>query len=438
MPHNHNWREALLIYTQPRIAVMTLLGFTAGLPYLLVFSTLSAWLRDAGISRTEIGFLSWIGITYSIKVIWAPIIDKLPLPWLSARMGRRRAWMIFAQIGIMSGLFGMGYSAPGEHLDHITALAIVVAFFSATQDIVIDAYRVESMRREYQGALATTYVLGYRIAVLCAGAGAFYVATYTDWQTTYRIMGGLMWIGIITTLFIPEPACSDTYRQSSSSRPPPSGIKTALKPWLNEAISTPFTEFFRRHGKLTLTILLLVSVYKLSDITMGVMANPFYLDKGFSKTQVADITKIFGFFMTIGGSAIGGILVLRYGLMRPLLCGAAMVMLTNLLFAILAQARPDLWLLAAVVSVDNLSGGIATAVFIAYLSSLTHSAYTATQYALLSSLMTLPAKLIAGFSGIIVDSYGYLVFFVYAAAIGLPAIIIILYLMFVNAYHAPS
>ena len=409
---------------------MIFLGFSAGLPFLLVFSTLSAWLRDEGVERSVIGFFSWVGVTYSIKVFWAPVIDRLPLPFLTKFLGKRRGWMLLAQLGIVVGLIGMGYSDSHSQLQQIALFAVWVAFCSATQDVVIDAYRIESVDPEYQGAMAATYVLGYRIALLMAGAGAFYIAEYASWKVSYFVMAAAMSVGLIATLCIKEPEhkqFDERLRKDVDARQ--RSIWRRLSTTIVDAVLNPFVEFFARNGRVGLLILMLIAVYKMSDITMGVMANPFYLDLGFSKKDIADISKIFGFFMTIAGAAMGGVLVVRYGVMRPLLLGAVMVAATNLLFAVLAVSEPNLLLLSGVISADNLSGGIATSVFIAYLSSLTNTAYTATQYALFSSLMTLPAQLLGGFSGMVVDSYGYTVFFIYASTVGLPAIVLVLLLM---------
>ena len=433
----NTWRQAFSIYAQPRVLGMIFLGFSAGLPFLLVFSTLSAWLRDEGVARSVIGFFSWVGLTYSIKVFWAPVVDRLPLPVLTRALGKRRSWMLFAQIGIACGLVGMGFSDSHTQLQQIALFAVWVAFCSATQDIVIDAYRIEAVAPEFQGAMAATYVLGYRVALLVAGAGAFYIADYTNWQIAYFAMAAVMMVGMVATLIIKEPEhkVNELSKRVESEVESVLGIteKTSfisrLLVWFSDAVASPFVEFFERNGKTGLLILALIAVYKMSDITMGVMANPFYLDLGFSKTEIADVSKIFGFFMTIAGASVGGLMVVRYGIMRPLLFGAIMVALTNLLFALLAISEPSLVLLAGVISADNLSGGIATSVFIAYLSSLTNSAYTATQYALFSSLMTLPAKLLGGFSGVVVDGFGYHSFFVYASAVGLPAIVLVIILI---------
>ena len=432
-----DWRSALSVYSRPRVIAMSFLGFSAGLPFLLVFSTLSAWLRDSGLALSTIGFFSWIGITYSIKVFWAPVVDRTPIFILTRRMGKRRSWMLSAQFLIALGLAGMALSDPHSQLQQIAIFALLVAFGSATQDITIDAYRIEAVDRLLQGAMAASYVFGYRVALLVAGAGAFYIAAAQTWQYAYFTMACLMGIGVITTLVIAEPAhpVSEATGQLESELEQKMGLGESDHPisrtaaWFAGAVVSPFVEFFRRNGLLALLILLLIGTFRLSDITMGVMANPFYLDLGFSKIEIANVTKVFGFFMTILGAGLGGIFVLRYGIYKPLLLGAILVPVTNLFFVWLAVSEPDLVSLAVVISVDNLSGGFATSAFIAYLSSLTNTTYTATQYALFSSLMTLPAKIIGGFSGIMVEAAGYAYFFLYAGLLGAPALLLIIYLM---------
>jgi PAT family beta-lactamase induction signal transducer AmpG len=432
-----SWREAFLVYRQTRVLGMLFLGFSAGLPFLLVFSTLSAWLHDEGIERSVIGFFSWVGITYSIKVFWAPVIDRLPVPYMTARFGKRRSWLLLAQSGIAAGLLGMAFTNPQLHIQTIALFALLVAFSSATQDICIDAYRIEAMDKRYQGAMATTYVLGYRLALLVAGAGAFYLAEFNNWPFAYIVMALLMSVGIITTLLIREPAVSTDAATAAREHQLEQrlGVRHATGPmqklarWFSDAMIAPFVDFVQRNGKTAFTILALIAVYKISDITMGVMANPFYLDLGFTKTDIANVTKVFGFFMTIAGAALGGALVVRYGIMKPLVLGAVLIAASNILFALLSLSEPNTTYLAVVVSADNLSGGLATSVFIAYLSGLTNTAYTATQYALFSSLMTLPAKFIGGFSGIVVDTQGYFSFFIYTALLGIPALLLAIHLM---------
>jgi PAT family beta-lactamase induction signal transducer AmpG len=438
-PPLHSWREALLVYTRPRVVAMLFLGFSAGLPFLLVFSTLSAWLTVADVSRATIGFFSWIGITYSIKVVWAPVIDRLPFPVLTKHFGKRRGWMLAAQIGIACGLFGMALTDPRADLTAMALFGLLVAFSSATQDVALDAYRIEAIDKEYQGAMAAMYILGYRTALLVAGAGALYIANFTDWSLTYVVMAMLTSVGMVTVLLVSEPEhkISEATREQeahtveliSHASHLPSRLQR-LQAWFSSAVVSPFADFVTRYGKLALVILFFVGVYRISDITMGVMANPFYLDLGFSMIDIANISKVFGFFMTIAGATMGGILVVRFGIHRPLILGAVLVAVTNLLFAYLATLGPDKLWLAIVISADNFSGGLAIAAFIAYLSSLTNAAYTATQYALFSSLMTLPAKFLGGFSGVIVEGYGYEWFFSYSALLGVPAIGVALYLTF--------
>ena len=442
VPTIKSWREAFSVYRNPRVIGMIFLGFAAGLPFLLVFSTLSAWLRDEGVTRTTIGFFSWVGITYSIKVFWAPIVDRLPIPWLTKKLGKRRSWMLCAQIVIAVGLLGMASSNPETQLTMIAIYAVIVAFGSATQDITIDAYRIEAVVDEYQGAMAATYVFGYRVALLVAGAGAFYIAEGQSWSYAYITMATLMLIGMVTALVISEPLHQistiaekvEHKLESTLGLGEDGNLAKMTGRWFVDAVVSPFVEFFERNGRMALIILLLIATYKLSDITMGVMANPFYLDLGFSKTEIANVAKIFGFFMTIFGAVLGGIFVTRYGVERPLIFGSVMIIVTNLLFVWLARTEPNISTLAVVISADNLSGGFATSAFIAYLSSMTNKTYSATQYALFSSLMTLPAKFIGGFSGIVVDAAGYAYFFLYAGLLGIPALLLIIYIL----YHDDS
>ena len=357
--------------------------------------------------------------------------------------------MLLGQIGIAMGLLGMATTDPQAGLSWIALFGLLVAFSSATQDISIDAFRIEAVVKEWQGAMAAMYILGYRLALLVAGAGALFIADYSNWVNAYLTMAACVLVGIVTVLFIREPEVTLNgrthmqeqrvidYLERSAHLPHKQRMLTA---WVIGAVICPFTDFFKRNGVwMALLILAFVGVYRISDITMGVMANPFYLDLGYTKTEIASIGKVFGFFMTIFGSALGGLFVARYGIMKPLLAGAVMVAATNLLFAYLATLGADINWLAIVISADNLSGGFAVAAFVAYLSSLTNTAYTATQYALFSSLMTLPAKIIGGFSGIVVVNHGYEWFFIYASVLGLPAIFLVLYLMHrMNADKAKS
>ncbi|MEM7226009.1 MAG: AmpG family muropeptide MFS transporter [Pseudomonadota bacterium] len=432
------WGDALAVYLNRRVIAMAFLGFSAGLPFLLIFGTLSAWLTEADVSRTTIGFFSWVGITYSIKVFWAPVVDRLPLPILNRVLGRRRSWMLVAQITIALGLFLMAHTDPAQNLERVALLAFLVAFASATQDIAVDAYRIEAVNRDLQGAMAATYQGGYRIGVLLAGAGALYLAEFYSWPVAYMVMAAAMGIGVVTVAVIREPEveiASETRAReaklfgSLGGDAEVGGQWRRLAQWFAGAVVAPFVDFFARNGTAGLIILAFVGLYRLSDINLGIMANPFYLDMGFTKAEIANVTKVFGVLMTMAGAFLGGLLVARYGILRPLLLGALLVPITNLLFIVLALSGPDLALLTMTIGADNLSAGLAGSAFIAYLSSLTNTAYTATQYALFSSLFTLPGKLVGGFSGVVVDAAGYPVFFAYASALGLPAIVLVLVLM---------
>lgn len=421
-------------YTRWQVIALLFLGFSAGLPFLLVFSTLNARLADVGVETATIGFFSWLGITYSIKVFWAPVVDRLRLPLLDRLLGKRRSWILLAQAGIATGLYLMAQVDATVMPQTMALCGLLVAFSSATQDVAIDAYRIEIAEERLQAALAATYIFGYRLALLVAGAGALYLAEFWSWQVSYQVMAALVGVGALTVLVAREPkvnhfaAARDIARKIEEE----AAKRTHLPPrvarftgWFYAAVAGPFLDFFRRYKELAIAILVMVAVYRISDIAMGVMANPFYLNfMGFSKTQVADVTKVFGFFMTIAGSFAGGVLVMRYGTRKILLAGAIMTAVTNLFFVVLAQYPPNLATLAVVVSADNLSGGIANVALIAWLSSMTSASFTATQYALFSSLMTLPGKFLGGFSGVVVAGFGYAEFFLVAGLMGIPAIIL--------------
>ncbi len=438
------WRESVEIYMNWPVIVMLVLGFSAGLPILLIFSTLSFWLRELEVSRTEIGFLSWVLFMYSIKVVWAPFVDRISLPVLTPLLGKRRSWMLVAQAGIICGLIAISSTSPAEQIGLVAVLALTTAFFSATQDIVIDAYRIEAAEKELQAAMAATYQLGYRIALIVAGAGALYTAEYFSWPAAYVAMALCMGVGVAMALIIKEP--DHTMSKETAEREKAleaalfgsgEGRLKRLAAWFSGAVVSPIADFFQRAGFMpALLILLLIGLYRVSDITMGIMANPFYVDMEYTKTEIANIIKIYGVIMTIVGALAGGILVARYGIMRPLLFGAILAAAANLVFAYLALVVPGmesntnkLWHLTLTICADNFSGGLSGAALIAYMSSLTNSAYTATQYALFSSLYLLPGKFIGGFSGLYVDTFGYVSFFTGAAILGIPAILLTIVLM---------
>jgi PAT family beta-lactamase induction signal transducer AmpG len=424
------WLRALAVYREPPVVRMLFLGFSAGLPLLLVFGTLSFWLREAGIDRTTIGFISWVALAYAFKWAWAPLVDRLPLPWLTARLGRRRSWLLASQLLVAAGLVGMANTDPALHLRALVMFALVTAFASATQDIALDAYRIESAATEKQAALAAAYQTGYRLAMIWAGAGALAIAARFDpseaeyhfapWTIAYLAMAATMTVGIVATLLAPEPSAS-----LPPTLPREGGALQRLRSWLHDAVVSPFADFVRRYRWHAALLLALIATYRMSDVVMGVMANPFYRDMGFSKDEVAAVSKIYGVVMTLAGAFIGGVLSLRFGVLRTLFAGAVLSAATNLLFAWLAVRGHDLGFLIFAVSADNLSAGIASSAFVAYLSGLTNVAYSATQYALFSSVMLLAPKYIAGWSGWAVDNFGYVNFFVGTALLGLPVLLLV-------------
>ncbi|MES2950410.1 MAG: AmpG family muropeptide MFS transporter [Pseudomonadota bacterium] len=424
-----SWLDTFKVYLEPASLRMLSLGFSAGLPLLLVFGTLSFWLREAGIDRTTIGFLSWIGLTYAFKWVWSPLLDRMPLPLLTKRLGRRRSWLLFAQALIMVALVGMAFTDPKQSLQPMVWCALAVAFGSATQDIALDAFRIESADAERQAALSATYQTGYRLAMIWAGAGALWVAAraevpsdiagaaasyqHSAWQTAYLVMAVSMLPGVLTVLFSPEP------------------VRRAIAPaknvadWLRSALVEPFADFITRYRWQAVLILALIATYRISDVVMGIMANPFYVDMGFTKDEVAAVSKIYGVVMTLVGAFVGGAMAMRMGVMRVLMLGAALSAATNLMFAWLAGQGHDLQALIFVISADNLASGIASAAFIAYLSSLTNVNYSATQYAMFSSMMLLLPKFLAGYSGKYVDHFGYGNFFTATAMLGAPVLLLV-------------
>jgi MFS transporter, PAT family, beta-lactamase induction signal transducer AmpG len=427
-----DWRAAFAVYRHPRVIGMLFLGFSAGLPLLLVGGTFTAWLRDLGVELAAIGFLSWVGMAHSIKVFWAPVVDRMALPLLTRWVGRRRAWMLLAQAVIALALTGIALTDPREQLWLVAVWAVLAAFGSATQDIAIDAYRIEAVSRDRQGAMAATYVFGYRVALLAAGAGALHIASAGDWSLAYGTMAVLMGVGVLTTLIIREPEVAvdaHTWQMEQRvidylDRTRHQGWRRDLTAWFIGAVVGPFADFWQRFGVAALAILVFIAVFRISDIFMGVMANPFYLDLGFSKTEIANIAAAFGLAMTLTGAAVGGLLVMRFGILRMLIFTAILAPLTNLTFSWLALLGPQTHGLVLAIMADNISGGLAISVFIAYLSSLTNTAYTATQYALFSSIMTLPGQFLAGFTGLLAEQIGWFWFFISSAVIGLPAIVL--------------
>jgi MFS transporter, PAT family, beta-lactamase induction signal transducer AmpG len=479
---------------------MLFLGFSAGLPILLIFSSLSLWLREAGVARSAVTYFSWAALGYSFKFIWAPLIDKMPIPILTRLMGRRRSWLLVSQLSIMTAISWMAVVDPASTgLTYMALAAVLLGFSSATQDIAIDAFRIESAESNLQAILASTYIAGYRIGMIVAGAGSLYLAdifgstmenySHTAWMYTYLIMAACMLIGVATTLASPEPdvkaatfnhktkdyfnffllflviAGSVVVTFSLSGELVAVAQKNLAELFGNKALASllvgtvrfaaaiavaavvamaigksgvvntemmeegyiaPVQNFFDRYGKsLAWSLLCLVGLYRISDIVLGVISNVFYQDLGFTKTQIASAVKTFGVFMSILGGFLGGVLTVRVGVIKMLWWGGVLAAGTNLLFMLLASMGQNSFMLYGVIAADNLAAGLASAAFVAFLSSLTHISFTAVQYAIFSSLMTLLPKVLGGYSGSIVDGVGYQWFFIFTTLIGVPVLWIV-------------
>jgi len=431
---------SIAAYFEPRPLLMLALGFSSGLPFLLVFGTLSVWLRESGVSRTEIGLLFYVGLAYTIKFLWAPLLDHFRLPVLGRLLGRRRAWMILAQAFVALGLIGISTTDPGTSVMHVAFFAVIVAFASATQDIAIDAWRIESVPGSKQGVMAGAYQLGYRFALIASGAGALYIADFVSWHAAYLAMAALMGVGVVAALLAPAPKEAgaehvkgeDTVTHAAEQL----GLKGPLAKsaaFLYRTAVAPFVDFFARQGWIALVILALIGAYRLPDFVMGVMANPLYVDLGFSKTEIASVAKLYGVWLSIAGMLTAGTVIVRIGLLRTLLIGEIGIMLANLTFAWLSGQGHDIWALTAAISAENFAAGFAGTALIAYMSSLTNVAFTATQYALFSSFYALPGKLVGGSTGFIVDKVGYETFYIGTSVLAIPALLLILLVMKLNA-----
>jgi len=416
------WSEVVASLSRPKVAVMLALGFSSGLPFMLVGNTLGFWLRESGITLATIGFLSWVGLAYSLKFLWAPLVDKTNVPILGKWLGRRRSWMLLSQIFVLLGLLGMGMLGPEAGIGIFTLLAAVAAFASSTQDIVIDAWRIEvSDAGEDMAMLSSAYQLGYRGALLLTDALILIVAGSIGWALSYTSMGIAMAVGLVATFFAMEPKAE----------------KIEEKPlWsargLFDAVVGPLIAFFKTHGAKAIMILAAVSFYRLADFVLGPMANPFYADIGITKEVVGSVRGTIGLVASIAGIAAGGLSAVRFGLVKTLLAGAVLGPASNLAFSFLAMigARNDIF--AVAMFIDNFANGFAGVALIGYMSSLTSIGYTATQYALLSSFYALLGKLLKGFSGLAVEilekthplAEAYAIFFAGTALIGLPALIL--------------
>ncbi len=432
----NSWLQAFKIYLERRVLVILLLGFSSGLPLLLVFQTLSAWLKESEISLTMIGWFSLASTAYALKFLWAPLVDKMPLPFLSKFLGQRRAWMIFSQVLIALSMLGLGQSNPVLDLWMVAMWAVALAFASATQDIAVDAYRIESLDENQMGAGSANYVLGYRIAMLTAGAGALFVADVWGWNAAYVLMAILMGVGMLTVLFSPEPERHPNNDTAAREQKIVAFVnRYAHLPFflrlvtvrLYEAVICPFADFMSRPH--WIMILLFVALYKYGEALLGIMANPFYLDMGFSKSEIAAVSKGYGLTMTLVGGYLGGILVARFGIMKALLYAGILQCIANLAFTVQALIGYSIPMLAVTISVENLTAGMATTAFIAYLSSLCNIAYTATQFALFTSLMNVTRTVFASGGGWLADHMDWSIYFLLTTFAAIPGLVILLWLI---------
>ena len=481
------WKKSLLIYKDIRVIRMLFFGFSSGLPILLIFSTLSLWLKSAGIDRSTITLFSWAGLAYSFKFLWAPLIDKIPISYLTTKFGHRRSWLILSQLTLMILFISIGFVDPQNNLFIMALLIVCIGFSSATQDAMIDTFRIESAPQNLQSAMSGTYIIGYRLGMISAGAGSLMLASWFGgdnqiynvyaWQKTYMLMAILQSVGLLCCFMSPEPISPRKLITDNRDRlrlvnvffisllgfilvynffPEWKGKDPVIKGFLiflqfTFAFSTiifsffisvrfnfiqksiltstfwhPLNDFIKKYGSTAIIILIIIGFYRVADVVMGVVANIFYSDKGYTLNQIATFSKFWGLIATIFGGLIGGVLSSKYNNYLILLLGAILAASTNLLFALLAILEPKSIYLMIVIIADNISAGIASVAFVAFLSSLTNRDFTTTQYALFTSFMLFFPKIIGGYSGTIVDNFGYVSFFIATALIGLPVIILII------------
>ena len=406
------WAGAILKYFQPKMLAMMSLGFASGLPYMLIYSELAFWMKKEGVDLAVIGFFAWIGLAYTFKVFWAPLVDRIKFPGALGRLGQRRSWMLFAIVGTITGMLIIASSDPSQDLTRLAFGAVVLATSGATLDISVDAWRIEAAPNDEQANMAATYVLGYRIAIIAAGL-SYIIAGQFNWNIAYMFMAGIMALNGCVVFFIKEP--------SRAARRKALTVAAAIK----ENIVNPFFSFVGRLGIWTPVVFLLVATYLISDKTMGPMAKPLYEHIGYSETQVGLVSSFFGPWPVVFGGFVGGLISIRYGLMRCLIIGSILMVVTNGAFAWLATVEvPKTSYLFITVGADNLAAGFAATVFIAYLSSLTELKFAATQYAFLSSMFNVVGKTLSGFTGILANKVGFETFFIFSASLGIPAIIL--------------
>lgn len=425
--------RAIKTYSDPRIVGILFFGFSSGLPLALTASTLFAWLAEVGVDKTSIGIFAMLATPYSLKFLWAPIIDGTHFPVLGKLLGRRRGWLLATQIMLAAAIAVMALVDPLGNVLFFALVAFAIAFCSASQDIVVDAYRVERIEPSAQASAAALYSIGYRVAMLVSGAGALVLAQVFQtqmeagfsysWQLTYLCMASLMAVGIITTLVVKEPEVSADYEAKIAAR---GAAKPPMREWLRENVAAPFADFMQRPG--WLHILLFVILFRLADAYLGVMFNPFLLELGFTKAQIAEIVKVYGMFATFAGAMLGGVIVARYGMYKTLLVCGFLHMLTNMLLVGQAYLGVNQWYLALCVISENATAGMTSMAFIAYLSSLCRVNYTATQYALLSSLAAVGRTFLSSSSGAAAEWLGWPLFFLCSSLLAVPALLLLWYI----------
>ncbi|HXV73720.1 MAG TPA: AmpG family muropeptide MFS transporter [Sphingomonadales bacterium] len=408
------------VYFQPKILAVLALGFSGGLPLALSASTLFVWMREVGVDLTTIGIFAAAGTPYTVKFLWSPLVDQMRLPVLTRLFGRRRSWLIFSQALLILAIIALGFSHPSVNPWMTAFLAFMVAFLSATQDIVIDAFRIEKLEPDEQAAGAATYVWGYRIGMLVSGFAPLYLASYFSWGFAYAAMAALVLVGTAAALLSAEPKADGDQQE---------GETETFPEWIQRAVIDPFVDFLKRKG--WVVILLFITLFKLGDALVGTMTNPFLVDIGFSLTEIANVAKLFGFWATMIGLGLGGLLLAKVSLFKALIISFIVQMGSTIMFVVQAHVGYNLELLAATIAAENVASGMGTAVFVAFLSILCNVRYTATQYALFSSLFAISRTWLSTGSGALAEQFGWAPFFVLTIAAAIPGII----LLFVMRYY---
>lgn len=424
-PARKDWRATAAVYLNYRMLIVLLMGIASGLPLLLTLSTLSYWLAKVGVDKTTIGLFTLVGIPYTFKFAWAPLIDHLRLPVLTALFGRRRGWLLLFQACLAAAIFVMGMTDPTVAPFTVAAAAVAVAFFSASQDIVIDAYRIEILREEEQGAGAAATQVGYRIGLIIAGAGVVALSDFIGWPAIFAMLAAIIILCMAITLLAPEPAERAKPSPAPERRESTDRLQLFVQ-WLERAVIAPFADFMKHRG--WLVILAFVLLYKFGDAIGGSMANPFYIELGFTGVEIASITKVFSIVMVLVGTVVGGVLVARLGLLKALFVGGILQAVTNLLFALLAVTGKDLTMLAVAIGADSFTSGLGNAAFVAYLSSLCNRAFTATQFALLTSLMAAGRTILSSGGGWLADHTDWVSFFVLTTLLAIPGLLLLVWL----------